>query len=126
MCLAKVLVYSFLDISILDVEDSIEYIHKMADSILTQRIEITNINSGGLSIRLLEEDEADIDYIDQLDKLELEDETKWNIYKVLLRFKAVSYTHLEDLNLLSAIVCLHKPKTTVWSNPSFLLSNIVL
>ncbi len=87
MCLAKVLAYSFLDISISDVEDSIEYIHKMADSTLTQRIEITNINSGGLSIRLLEDDEANIDYIDQLDKLELEDETKWNIYKILLRFK---------------------------------------
>ncbi len=87
MCLAKLMVYScFLDISAVDPEDTIAHIRRKAADIFSKPFELTNINSGGMSISPVPDGAPQPDLIDQLDKLELAEDSKWSIYKIILRF----------------------------------------
>lgn len=86
ICLAKLMVYSFLDIRITDFEDSLSQTLTAAETRLSRPFLITDINSGGISFRTPAEGETVPTLIAQLEQLALGEQYCWRIYKLLQDF----------------------------------------
>ena len=96
LCLTKLLVYSFLDITAADWETAVSRLRENADAIFSAPYEIFDVNSGGLSIRPWQGEGQPPELIDQLDQLALEEEYRWTFYKALRRYPR----YLEELETL--------------------------
>lgn len=86
MCLAKVMIYSFLDIRVTDFQESLDKTLATARQILEKPFIVFDVNSGGMSIRPAGEEEPVPDLLDQLDQIAIEEQYRWKIYKILQRY----------------------------------------
>lgn len=88
LCLAKLMVYSFLDIRVTDLQASLDQTLAAAQARLSRPFLITEINSGGISFRDPAEGESVPSLIAQLEQLALGEQYCWRIYKLLQDFPA--------------------------------------
>ena len=86
MCLAKLMIYSFLDIRVTGFQESLDRTRSAALAQLSGPYILFDVNSGGMSLRPPKPEEPVPDVLDQLDQIALEEHYRWKIYKILRRF----------------------------------------
>ena len=86
LCLAKLMIFSFLDIRTTDYRESMERTLAAAEKILAAPYVLEDVNSGGISFRQVRPGEQPGELMDQLDQLNIEEQYRWKIYKMLMRF----------------------------------------
>ena len=68
MCLAKLMIYSFLDIRIADFQEALDRTRTAALGILSRPYVLFDVNSGGMSFRVADAGETVPELVDQLDE----------------------------------------------------------
>lgn len=96
LCLAKLMIFSFLDIRTTDYRESMERTLAAAEKILAAPYVLEDVNSGGISFRQIRPGEQPGELMDQLDQLNIEEQYRWKIYKMLMRFPQ-AFRELESL-----------------------------
>ena len=86
MCLAKLMIYSFLDIRIADFQEALDRTRTAALGILSRPYVLFDVNSGGMSFRVEDAGETVPELVDQLEQIPIEEQYRWKIYKILCRF----------------------------------------
>ena len=86
MCLAKLMIFSFLDIQTTDFQASLDKTLETAQTLLSRPFLLFDLNSGGMSIRAAEPGETVPDLMDQLDQIAIEEQYRWKIYKMLQKY----------------------------------------
>ena len=86
MCLAKLMIYSFLDIRIADFQEALDRTRTAALGILSRPYVLFDVNSGGMSFRVADAGETVPELVDQLEQIPIEEQYRWKIYKILCRF----------------------------------------
>ena len=86
ICLAKLLVYTFLDITTPEWDASLSALRSSAEQLFSAHFVVFDVNNGGLSVRPWEEPGPAPELIDQLDQLPLEEEYRWSLFKALSRY----------------------------------------
>ena len=83
ICLAKLMVFSFLDIRVTDFQASLDQTLAAAEARFAKPYLLTEVNSGGMSFRTPAEGEEVPSLITQLEQLALGEQYCWRIYKLL-------------------------------------------
>ncbi len=83
ICLAKLMVFSFLDIRVGSFQASLGQTLHGAQDRLSRPYILTEINSGGMSFRSPEPGETPPDLVSQLDQLAIGEQYCWKLYKML-------------------------------------------
>ena len=83
ICLAKLMVFSFLDIRVTDFRASLDQTLAAAEARFAKPYLLTEVNSGGMSFRTPAEGEEVPGLITQLEQLALGEQYCWRIYKLL-------------------------------------------
>ena len=83
ICLAKLMVYSFLDIRVTDLQESLEQTLAAARQRFSRPYILSEVNSGGMSFRTPAAGETAPDLIAQLEQLALGEQYCWRIYKLM-------------------------------------------
>ena len=86
MCLAKLMIYSFLDIRVPDFQEALDRTLSTGMALLAKPYILFDINSGGMSFRPASPGETVPELVDQLDQIAIEEQYRWKIYKILRRF----------------------------------------
>ncbi len=83
ICLAKLMVYSFLDIRVTDFQESLTQTLAAAQQRFSKPYVLSEINSGGMSFRTPAAGESVPGLIAQLEQLALDEQYCWRVYKLL-------------------------------------------
>lgn len=88
-CLAKLMIFSFLDIRTTDLEQSLQRTRQSAEERLNGPYLLRDINSGGISFYAAEPGQTIPPLAEQLDGLMIEEQYRWRLYKLLTNYSAM-------------------------------------
>ena len=88
-CLAKLMIFSFLDIRTTDLEQSLQRTRQSAEERLNGSYLLRDINSGGISFYAAEPGQTIPPLAEQLDGLMIEEQYRWRLYKLLTNYSAM-------------------------------------
>ena len=88
-CLAKLMIFSFLDIRTTDLEQSLQRTRQSAEERLNGSYLLRDINSGGISFYAAEPGQTIPPLSEQLDGLMIEEQYRWRLYKLLTNYSAM-------------------------------------
>ena len=88
-CLAKLMIFSFLDIRTTDLEQSLQRTRQSAEERLNGSYLLRDINSGGISFYAAEPGQPIPPLSEQLDGLMIEEQYRWRLYKLLTNYSAM-------------------------------------
>lgn len=87
MCIAKLMTFNFADISIIDLFDAADYINRKFHSISGGRYSFCGVRTPGfIEFAKLSPGDTKRSLMDQIDTFDLENQYKWETYKVLSEY----------------------------------------